>query len=69
VVAFSLRYKDRLEIPSNFILWKCRVHMLLEEHDLWDFVGTKVPTSFCGSVGYICCWRSMIFGISWGPRL
>lgn len=27
-----------LEGPSNFVQWKCRVHMLEEEHDLWDFI-------------------------------
>jgi hypothetical protein len=49
MTTFSLRYEDRLEGPSNFVPWKCWVQMLLEEHDLWDFVETKVvePTDPC----------------------
>jgi hypothetical protein len=42
MTTFSVRYKDRLEGPSNFIPWKCRVQMLFKEHGLWDFMETKV---------------------------
>jgi hypothetical protein len=31
-----------LEGASNFVLWKCRLHNLLEEFDLWGFVEGKV---------------------------
>jgi hypothetical protein len=42
MTTFNLIYKDRLECPSNFVPWKCLVQMLLEEHDLWGFVGKLV---------------------------
>ena len=38
MTTFSLRHKDTLQCPSNFVPWKCHVKMLLEEHDLWVFV-------------------------------
>jgi hypothetical protein len=32
----SLRFEDRLDGASNFLSWKVRVTLLLEENDLWD---------------------------------
>jgi hypothetical protein len=34
----SLRFEDRLDGASNFLSWKVRVTLLLEENDLWDIV-------------------------------
>jgi hypothetical protein len=34
----SLRFEDRLDGTSNFLSWKVRVTLLLEENDLWDIV-------------------------------
>lgn len=47
MTTFNLKYKDRLEDPSNFIQLTCQVQMLLEGHDPWDFVENKVvdPTN------------------------
>jgi hypothetical protein len=39
----SLIFKDRLEGTSNFLSWKVRVTLLLEENDLWDIVKDVVP--------------------------
>jgi hypothetical protein len=33
-----LRFENRLDGASNFISWKVRVTLLLEENDLWDFI-------------------------------
>jgi hypothetical protein len=41
----SLRFKDRLDGASNFLSWKVRVTLLLEENDLWDIVKDVVATS------------------------
>ena len=35
-VTFNMRFEDRLEGASNFIPWKERVTLLLEEFDLWS---------------------------------
>jgi hypothetical protein len=40
----SLRFHDRLDGASNFLSWKVRVTLLLEENDLWDIV-KNVATS------------------------
>lgn len=42
MTTISLRDKDVLEGPSNSIPWKYQVQNLMEEHDLRDFVETKV---------------------------
>jgi hypothetical protein len=34
----SLRFGDRLDGASNFLAWKVRVTLLLEENHLWDMV-------------------------------
>ena len=39
----SMMVEDRLEGASNFIPWKSRVLLLLEENDLLQFVKAKVP--------------------------
>ena len=39
----SMKVEDRLEGVSNFIPWKSRVLLLLEEDDLLQFVKAKVP--------------------------
>ena len=39
----SMKVEDRLEGASNFILWKSRVLLLLEENHLLQFVKAKVP--------------------------
>ena len=38
MVATYLRFEDRLDSASNFLSWKVRVTLLLEEDDLWDIV-------------------------------
>jgi hypothetical protein len=40
----SLRFEDRLDGASNFLSWKVRVTLLLEENDLWDIVKDVVVT-------------------------
>ena len=39
----NMKVVDRLEGASNFIPWKSRVLLLLEENDLLQFVKEKVP--------------------------
>ena len=39
----SMKVEDRLEGASNFIPWKSRVLLLLEENDLLQCVNEKVP--------------------------
>jgi hypothetical protein len=39
----SLRFEDRLDGASNFLSWKVRVTLLLEENHLWDIVKDVVP--------------------------
>ena len=43
----SLRFEDRLDGASNFLSWKIRVTLLLEEDALWDIVKDVVnlPTN------------------------
>jgi hypothetical protein len=38
MAATSLRFEDRSDGASNFMSWKARVTLLLEENDLWDLV-------------------------------
>jgi hypothetical protein len=38
----GLRFEDRLEGASNFIPWRERIGLLLEEHGLWEFVEGSV---------------------------
>jgi hypothetical protein len=40
----SLRFEDRLDGNSNFLSWKVRVTLLLEENDLWDVVKDVVTS-------------------------
>ena len=43
-----MKIEDCLEGPSNFISWKSRVLILLEENDLLQCVNEKVPESEAG---------------------
>jgi hypothetical protein len=40
----SLKFKDKLDGASNFLSWKVRVTLLLEENDLWDIVKDVVAS-------------------------
>ena len=44
----SMKVEDRLEGASNFIPWKSRVLLLLEENDLLQCVNEKVPEPKAG---------------------
>ena len=44
----SMKVEDRLEGASNFIPWKSRVLLLLEENDLLQCVNEKVPEPEAG---------------------
>lgn len=50
MTAFSVRYEDKLEGPSNFVPWKGRSLRFLEEHDLWHFVETEVAPPIVSTV-------------------
>jgi hypothetical protein len=39
----SLMFEGRLDSALNFLSWKARVTLLLEENDLWDIVKDVVP--------------------------
>ena len=38
-----MKVEDRLDGATNFISWKHRILLILEEHDLLNFVNEKVP--------------------------
>jgi hypothetical protein len=40
----SLIFEDRLDGAKNFLSWKVRVTLLLEENDLWDIIKDVVAT-------------------------
>jgi hypothetical protein len=40
----SLKFEDILDGASNFLSWKARVTLLLEENDLWDIIKDVVAT-------------------------
>jgi hypothetical protein len=44
MVSASLIFQDRLDDASNFLSWKVRVTLLIEENDLWDIVKDVVPS-------------------------
>jgi hypothetical protein len=37
-------FEDRLDGATNFLSWKVRVTLLVEENDLWDIVKDIVPS-------------------------
>ena len=37
-MATSLRLEDRLDGVGNFVPWKVRIVLILEENELWDEV-------------------------------
>ena len=37
-MAIALRLQDRLDGPQNFVPWKVRIVLILEENELWDEV-------------------------------
>jgi len=37
-MASGLRFKDILDGETNFSMWKERIALLLEEHELWDIM-------------------------------
>jgi hypothetical protein len=43
MASISLIFEDRLDGASNFLSWKVRVTLLLDENDLWDIVKDVVP--------------------------
>jgi hypothetical protein len=40
----SVKVEDRVDGVSNFLPWKARLTLLIEEHDLWDIVTSGFPT-------------------------
>jgi hypothetical protein len=42
MVAVGLRFEDRMEGALNFIPWKARVTLILNDNGLWDFANTIV---------------------------
>jgi hypothetical protein len=40
----NLRFEDILDGALNFLSWKVRVMLLLEENDLWDIFEDVVTT-------------------------
>ena len=39
----GMKVEDRLDEATNFISWKPRIILILEENDLLKFVNEKVP--------------------------
>jgi hypothetical protein len=44
MATMSLKFEDILEVASNFLPWKIRVTLLLEDNDLLDVVNDVVAT-------------------------
>jgi hypothetical protein len=44
MVSATLRFKVGLDGASNFLSWKVRVTLLLEDNYLWDIVKDVVPS-------------------------
>jgi hypothetical protein len=46
-MAFCIRFEDRLDGISNYLLWKVRIATVLKENKIWNFVNTifVVPTN------------------------
>ena len=38
----SIRYEDRLDGISNYLLWKVRINVVLKEWKIWNFANTKM---------------------------
>ena len=53
-MATCLRFEDRLEGETNFVPWKERITLLLEEHELWYIVKAPVtlPTDLIDLAAY-----------------
>ena len=51
----NMNVEDCLEGASNFIPWKSRVFLLLEENDLLQFVNAKISEP--GAEEDKPCWR------------
>ena len=47
IMAFCIRFKDRLDGISNYLQWKVRIATFLKENKIWNFVNTVVvvPTN------------------------
>jgi hypothetical protein len=46
-----LKFEDRLNGALNFLSWKVRVTLLLEENDLWDIVKDVVSSYRSTTIG------------------
>ena len=44
-MAAGLRLEDRLDGARNFVLWKARLVLILEENELWDEVVNNTTTN------------------------
>jgi hypothetical protein len=42
MITLSLRECDKLDGASNFIPWKCKLQMLLEEAKIWEHVEKEI---------------------------
>ena len=58
VMATGLRLKDMLDRAINFIPWKARIFLILQENELWDIVNSTaahyvtVPTVAADKVAF-----------------
>lgn len=42
ITASSFRYEDKLEGSSNYLQWKVRISIVLNENKMWNFINTTV---------------------------
>ena len=42
IMAFCVRFEDRLDGISNYLQWKVRIAAVLKENKIWNFVNTVV---------------------------
>ena len=48
-MATGLRLEDRLDGAGNFVPWKARILLLLEENELWPDVVRNTTANYCVS--------------------
>ena len=50
IMAAGLRMEDRLDGAGNFVPWKARILLVLEENELWDeVIKNTTASSYCCS--------------------
>ena len=52
-MATGVRLEDRLDGAGNFVSWKARIVLILEENELWNEVVNNTDSSNSSSVEFL----------------